>query len=166
MIKYIVIDGKFEKKDPPETLAVDFLRACEKGDFKIVQEILKKLSMLKDINVKDLPDSSDFQSALDSKNGHGQNGFLLACSNGHGKIIQEFLKYEDIAKELINETDMLKQTALHISSSKGYGNVVEPILSFCADNNISISARDDQDRSAYGLAQRENKKNVSKLFER
>ena len=35
------MDDKFEKKDPPETLPVRFLKACEKGDLKIVQEIFK-----------------------------------------------------------------------------------------------------------------------------
>ena len=166
LTKYAVKDGEVEKKEPPETMAVHFLRSCEKGELKIVQGILKNdKSMLQDINIKDLNDASVFQSALNARNDHNKNGFLLACSNGHCDIVEEFLK-SGIAKDIITAQDMFKQTGLHSASLKCYHKIVESLLTYFGENQISISTLNDLGRTAYGLAKTENHEAVTEIFER
>ena len=129
MTKYVVQNHKFEKTEPPESMAVHYLKACEKGDLRIVEGILKNdASILKDINIKDLEEkftNAKLQSILNAKNDHVQNGFHLACSNGHAEVVKEILEFSGTSKEVTNAKDFLEQNGLHAATSKGYEQIIQ-----------------------------------------
>ena len=157
MTKYFIKDDKFERQDPPYTKEENFLKACEKGDLTMVKEVLSN----------DNQESEIRNIVLEAANEHGENGFLLACTNNREEIVQEILKCSATSKEIITAADILrKENGLHTTSAKGYYNIAKQIVDYYNDteDNQSINLRNDLDKTAYDLAKANNNDEIAELL--
>lgn len=99
--------------------------ACTHGHLEIIKLAITRLN-----------DSySSMESYLTSKNKEGKTCFHIACSKGFFNIAEYFLKDLNL-NYLIEQTDSLANTPLHLASSNGNLGIVNLLLEHDAQLNV------------------------------
>ena len=64
----------------------------------------------------------------------GNQGFHLACANGHDQVINVFIKQSEGQRLNFNAMNQDGNTGFHLACSKGHGNIVDTY--FATGSNI------------------------------
>ena len=133
------------------TLNKKLLIAAGEGNYKEVEDILKRLVSFEAKNENDLIDLTDVIAnshtkavkLLLDKNNNGLTALTDAAENGHAGIVSILLKGGNNFEATNND-----QTPLHNAASSGYAKTVKLLL----DNGLDIDAQDHTGATALILA--------------